>query len=139
VFRRRWRGGVGGVQVRHVGQETDNPGFPPLFGEEEVDRVVPVSEVVRPPGSSPLSDEELTAEAVALLKALFPRIHDRLGATWGSKQCEDYLDRLILDDRGDREGFPPEVLAALLVLQRVHAKTFGVFKRRDPWDVGFQK
>lgn len=113
--------------------------FPSLLEEEDIDRAVPSSDVVRGQATKPPSEEELTAQAVATLKSLYPRIHDRLGATWGSKQCEDYLDRLILDDRGDREGFQPAVLTALLVLQRVHAKQFGSFKRRDPWDVGFQK
>ena len=113
--------------------------FPPIFAEDEVDRVLPKREVSHGDARPPASDEQLTAEAVAMLKSLFPRIHDRLGATWGSRQCEAYLDRLILDDRGDRDGFPPNVLTALLVLQRVHAKEFGSFKRRDPWDVGFRK
>lgn len=113
--------------------------FPPIFAEDEVDLVLPRREVTHGDAREPASDEQLTADAVKLLKALFPRIHDRLGATWGSRQCEAYLDHLILDDRGDRDGFPPEVLTALLVLQRMHAKEFGSFKRRDPWDVGFRK
>jgi hypothetical protein len=113
--------------------------FPSLFADEEVDRVVPGSDMIYGEEREPPNDERLTAEAVATLKALFPRIHDRLGATWGSKQCEDYLDHLILDERGDRDGFPPAVLTALLVLQRVHAKEFGTFRHRDPWDVGFRK
>lgn len=113
--------------------------FPPIFAEDEVDHALPKGEVVHGEIKAPPSDEQRTAEAVAMLKALFPRIHDRLGATWGTGQCESYLDRLILDDRGDRDGFPPEVLTALLVLQRVHTKEFGSFKRRDPWDVGFRK
>ena len=113
--------------------------FPPLLDEDEVDRLVPHREMIHGEPVTPPNDEVLTAEAVAMLKSLFPRIHDRLGATWGTSQCEVYLDRLILDDRGDRDGFPPQVLSALLVLQRVHAKQFGVFSRRDPWDVGFRK
>lgn len=113
--------------------------FPQLLDEDEVDRLVPHREMIHGEAVTPPNDEVLTAEAVALLKSLFPRIHDRLGATWGTPQCEAYLDRLILDDRGDRDGFPPQVLSALLVLQRVHAKQFGVFGRRDPWDVGFRK
>lgn len=120
-------------------EQKDNLEFPQILGEDEVDRRVPGSDVVHSGKTAPLSDEQLTARAVAMLRTLFPRIHDRLGATWGSRQCEDYLDRLILDDRGDREGFPPSVLDALLVLQRVHVKEFGSFKRRDPWDEGFRK
>ena len=117
----------------------DTPEFPKILSEEEVERQIPGSESLHGKRAAPISDEQLTAEAVATLKMLFPRIHDRLGATWGTRQCEQYMDMLILDERGDRDGFQPQVLSALLVLQRVHAKQFGVFKRADPWDVGFKK
>ncbi|MGH8864974.1 MAG: hypothetical protein ACREVZ_10095, partial [Burkholderiales bacterium] len=66
----------------------------------------------------------------------FPRIHQTLLALWGTGPGETYLDGLIMDDRGNRQGFPPDVLRALLVLQRVHFQTFGTFQKINPWDFG---
>ena len=110
--------------------------FPQIMSEAEIDAKIPVSEVVNPCNQRLPTDKELTEEAVALLKTLFPRIHQRLVTLWGSGPGEDYLDGLIVDDRGNRQGFPPEVLRGLLVLQRVHFQRFGTFKKIDPWDVG---
>ena len=114
----------------------EEPEFPKIMSEAEIDAQIAVSEVVDQRIQRQPTDKELTEEAVALLKALFPRIHQRLVTLWGSGPGEDYLDGLILDDRGNRQGFPPDVLRALLVLQRVHFQTFGTFKKIDPWDVG---
>ena len=114
----------------------EEPEFPQILSDAEIDANIPVSEVLTPGNQRQPTDKELTEEAVALLKTLFPRIHQRLVTLWGSGPGEDYLDGLILDDRGNRQGFPPDVLRALLVLQRVHFQTFGTFKKIDPWDVG---
>lgn len=115
---------------------TEESEFPRILSEAEIDANVPVSEVVDPGKQRQPTDKELTEEAVTLLKTLFPRIHQRLVTLWGSGPGEDYLDGLIMDDRGNRQGFPPDVLRGLLVLQRVHFQTFGTFKKIDPWDVG---
>lgn len=113
--------------------------FPQILSDTEIDANVPVSDIIanqkvqRQP-----TDKELTDEAVALLKTLFPRIHQNLVTLWGTGPGEDYLDGLIMDERGNRQGFPPDVLRALLVLQRVHFQRFGTFKKIDPWDVGLK-
>ena len=113
--------------------------FPQILSDTEIDANVPVTDIIanqkvqRQP-----TDKELTDEAVALLKTLFPRIHQNLVTLWGTGPGEDYLDGLIMDERGNRQGFPPDVLRALLVLQRVHFQRFGTFKKIDPWDVGLK-
>ena len=114
----------------------EEPEFPQILPDAEIDANVPVSEVVNQKINRQPTDKELTDEAVALLKALFPRIHQNLVALWGAGEGETYLDGLIVDDRGNRQGFPPDVFRALLVLQRVHFQTFGTFKKTDPWDIG---
>jgi hypothetical protein len=66
----------------------------------------------------------------------YPRIANRIAEIWKRPlHCERYLDDLMLDLRGDRKGFPPDVAAEIAVL-KVHflrtAKTmhFGVWGNR---------
>ncbi|HVY04624.1 MAG TPA: hypothetical protein VHB46_01485 [Burkholderiales bacterium] len=81
------------------------------------------------------TDKEKFDAAVAVLKMNFPRIHQNIVALWGSPQGEVFLDGLIVDDRGGRQGFPRDAMQALLLLQRVHFQKFGTFRKVDPWDV----
>ncbi len=49
----------------------------------------------------------------------YARIANRLAILWSHPPtCEKYLAELILDKRGTRKGFPPEVTTELLALQR---------------------
>ena len=43
---------------------------------------------------------------------------------WGNFELDEYLNRLILAGREDREGFPREVMAALMKLHRQHSVQF---------------
>jgi hypothetical protein len=54
----------------------------------------------------------------------FPRIAQAIFDLWSSPECDAYLDKLILDDRGGRAGFPREVLRALLDLSQQHQRQF---------------
>jgi hypothetical protein len=48
----------------------------------------------------------------------FPRIANKLARLWGDeKSITDYLDHLLIDRRGKRQGFPPDVLNELLNLR----------------------
>ena len=49
-----------------------------------------------------------------------PRLLERICAIWRSPECARYLRCLILDERGDRQGFPPEVMSELLLLSSLH-------------------
>lgn len=113
-------------------EQPETPGFP----DEESDTPVTPSERVIPPLERQPTDRELVDSAIATLKEGFPRIHQKLIPLWGSAQGEAYLDSLIVDERGNRQGFPAEVMRSLLVLQRVHFELFGTFKRADPWETG---
>jgi hypothetical protein len=50
----------------------------------------------------------------------FKRIADKLELLWGSAQIDDYFVQLIIDYRGDREGFPKDVLSIVLQLFILH-------------------
>ena len=109
--------------------------LPTLLSGQEIDAKVAARANLGQRGSSSKSDEELAEDALVLLKSDFPRIYASLTEQWGTPQGETLLDGLILDDRGNRQGFPPAAMSALLALQRVHYQQFGTFKRVDPWDV----
>lgn len=50
------------------------------------------------------------------LEEKFPRIAQTLCACWGKADCTAYLESLIYDQRGGRQGFPADVGAELLML-----------------------
>jgi hypothetical protein len=48
----------------------------------------------------------------------FPRIANKLARLWGDKKSvETYLNQLLIDRRGHRQGFPPDVQNELLNLR----------------------
>ena len=50
----------------------------------------------------------------------FPRIANSIAELWRRvARCEEYFDTLVVDMRGDRTGFPPEVAQELTAL-RIH-------------------
>jgi len=92
-----------------------DPTFPPLFSDEEIER----RRTPLPDGGPP------TYDPWPALEAKFPRIAETVRALWGGPELDRYLDRLLIDDRGSRHGFPPEVVEALLALSRQHSERFG--------------
>ena len=88
---------------------------------------------------------ELSADALLLLDALtrrcrlhalparFPRVLNRIAALWSRPAlAASCFEDLLLDTRGTRAGFPPEVLSELLALRSVNASR--IFpKKTDPW------
>ena len=98
--------------------------------------------VVRP---APQRSAELSAEAVRLLDALtrkcqlyhlparFPRVLNRVAELWNRPAvAERCFEELLLDMRGTRAGFPPEVLSELLALRNYNASRISP-KKIDPW------
>jgi hypothetical protein len=58
-----------------------------------------------------------------LLTANFPRIANRIAEMWKRPlYCEKYLDDLVLDARGGRQGFPPAVASEIANL-KIHLVT----------------
>jgi hypothetical protein len=43
----------------------------------------------------------------------------RIHAIWGTPECPVYLNKLLLQDRIDRQGFPERVIVALMELQQL--------------------
>jgi len=99
------------------------------------------SPVAAPPARSP----ELSEAATRLLDmvvrkcpmrevpARFPRVLNQIAAIWSKPlDVERAFEQLLMDCRGSRAGFPPEVLVELLALRNFNAgRTFP--KKVDPW------
>jgi hypothetical protein len=53
----------------------------------------------------------------------FPRIANKLAMFWEKPAaCRKYLTSLMLDDRGERAGFPPEVMMELGTLEAYNSR-----------------
>jgi hypothetical protein len=51
----------------------------------------------------------------------YARIANVIAAAWREpKSLRSYMDCLLTDDRGNRQGFPPDVLRELLALREYH-------------------
>ena len=62
----------------------------------------------------------------------FQRIADELTARWRKSEIDAYLNRLLIDDRGNRRGFPDEVLEELMFLSSLRWQiTHPQFSRAD--------
>ena len=54
------------------------------------------------------------------LESQYPRLLVRLIESWSRPDFEREINSLIIDDRGDRHGFPPEVMDELWFLNEIH-------------------
>ncbi len=43
----------------------------------------------------------------------------RIGSIWGEPECREYIEKLLLQDRISRQGFPEKVILALIDVQRL--------------------
>lgn len=81
---------------------------------------------VQPPPSQP--DDPRCA-----LERQFQRIANKIAETWPNSECAHYVDSLLVDTRGGRQGFPAEVMSELFLLHALLEAHNPV--QRDPWDV----
>jgi hypothetical protein len=56
----------------------------------------------------------------------FPHIAEKLSLMWGTPDFSEFLNKLMIDDRGNRQGFPPEVIDEMLFLHLVHDMRRGI-------------
>lgn len=57
-----------------------------------------------------------------LLERDYPRVFGKIMSLWDSPDSDAYFLDLMVDLRGDRQGFPPAVAAEILHLSTVHAR-----------------
>ncbi len=69
-----------------------------------------------------------------LLARRFPRIANSIAELWRRvADCEEYLDTLVVDRRGGRTGFPPEVAQELTALRSYFAELHR--RNRAAWEL----
>jgi len=73
------------------------------------------------------------------LESKFPRILSQIMQLWGKPEIDDYFMHLMVSDREDRAGFPPDVAAEIMRLHLVHASSHKSHKKTDVWDLSTDK
>jgi hypothetical protein len=76
-----------------------------------------------PPKAAPTEKEPAPVamdEYVTVLESKYPRILDNITMMWGFQELNGFFRKLILDDRGGRQGFPPEAWDELNALSSLH-------------------
>jgi hypothetical protein len=68
----------------------------------------------------------------AELEAKYIRIFNRIMELWETVELEEYLSELMVDKRGGRQGFPPDVLNDILTLSRIHGRILELDQRYRP-------
>ncbi len=77
----------------------------------------------QPSGSNVRSKEERQRSQdryKSVLEEKYPNILSAIQSMWGYKELNTYFGKLTVDDRGGREGFPPEVWEDLHLLLNLH-------------------
>jgi hypothetical protein len=64
-------------------------------------------------------------KAMKLIEEKFPRIHKMITICWGSEELQQKLTNLMQYDNAQREGFPMDVMEALMIIQEIHMEEFG--------------
>ncbi len=81
-----------------------------------------------------LSAQEQVDATFAKLAERSPRINDSVRRIWGSIECDRYLAKLMLDERGNRQGFPEDIFSLLLKLSLLQHELFNFAPlTKDPW------
>jgi hypothetical protein len=58
----------------------------------------------------------------SLVQKQFPKIGEKMSLMWGTVVLQDYLNKIIFDERGGRQGFPMPIVSALMRLYEYHSK-----------------
>jgi tankyrase len=56
----------------------------------------------------------------SFIEEKYPRICQQLALMWGHPELEKWFEKMWIDDRGTRQGFPPEVMSELMFVSSLH-------------------
>jgi hypothetical protein len=73
------------------------------------------------------------------LENQYPRILEKIMMLWDKPGMNDYFTQLMVSDREDRAGFPPDVAAEIMRLSLVHASSHTSSQKHDIWDISMDK
>lgn len=60
-----------------------------------------------------------TIHIKSALETIFPHIAESLTLVWGNPECEDYLNKLMITNRSNRQGFSLDVMSELMLLMGI--------------------
>ena len=93
------------------------------------------------------ADSQLTAESTALLASLdegvrpkelasrYPRIVNKIARDWRlPSQLDRYFQELLMDTRGNRQGFPLKIVMELSTLREHYTGMSGSARAASVWD-----
>ena len=69
------------------------------------------------------------------LEKNYPRILETIMSLWDDDEIDNYFMELMVSNRGDRAGFPPDIAAEIMHLNLVHAAQEPPEKHTDIWAV----
>lgn len=104
----------------------EDDGFPALFDGDDLDRIRAEQLQREYPRKEPWQPFRVVA-------ANYPRVAHALRQLWGTPEADAFFNRMLIDDRGNRAGFPPEVVRALLALSELHQQAFRYRQPEDVW------
>jgi hypothetical protein len=105
----------------------DNGGFPSLLSDDEFENLqlrherYACSEYDRIDNAGTLAKRAPTdGLPESTIEKQFTHVSQQLIAMWPSAACAAYLQRLVISDRGSRQGFPPDVMEDLIMLYEIN-------------------
>jgi hypothetical protein len=114
------------------GQAAEAPAteFPSLMSHDAVDEVVEA----RWRKQQELDRGKEKPDPWPIIERAFPRIAATIRDQWGKRALDDYFSKLVVDDRGSRQGFPLEVLSAIMEVARLHGEQHRFKRPMCPWE-----
>ncbi|MFO1363581.1 MAG: hypothetical protein U1F45_14075 [Burkholderiales bacterium] len=104
--------------------------FPPLMGDQTLTREVSA----RWKALREAERQKERPDPWPIVERNFPRIAAYIREHWGKRALDDYFSKLVIDERGGRQGFPMDVLWAIMEVARLHAAQFGLAQPIRPWE-----
>ena len=110
------------VSISDARRELDREKKPVEVRNRVVDRAVQPNAVLTDDASLWIASLPAHVRPLALAQK-FPRIANSIAVLWRRvARCEEYLDTLVVDLRGDRTGFPLDVATELNALRSYYAE-----------------
>jgi len=81
---------------------------------------------IKPADIKPSQPENIHIKSA--LETIFPNIAENLTLVWGNPECEDYLNKLMINNRSNRQGFSLDVMSELMLLLDITER-----ERPDIW------
>jgi hypothetical protein len=105
--------------------------FPPLMGEVTLTKAVADQWKALRDADRQQRDRP---DPWPVIERNFPHIAATIRENWGKRWLDDYLGKLVIDERGSRQGFNLDTLSAIMEIARLHSEQFGLEKPLRPWE-----